>query len=231
MTISDFYERPYITRRLSDQGPIMTYDGRMSIDGFLLANLDENRKGEVPIILINDILYYFEYDKYLIPLTAYDHPIKRSQISTILKDFVLRKAKEVTLNKVQTSKDDIFYGATGIILDKDYNPLYLNTVELDANNRVINKLIYHISPRIFEKDGIVQKTIVKNFIPGIANFEISNYFRISSNCTYAKNITKSIIIDDSIDKFISKATPPSNINVNEELNATLKNYIKCLIRK
>jgi hypothetical protein len=110
--------------------------------------------------------------------------------------------------------DRIYYGNRGILLDSNYNLLFLATVEPGTNLLTNFKNIY-ISPKVFTNlTDLINKHIVQKIIP---------YF-----CLY--NPSVNIHIKD-INHILKRPIFPKSIeNINEELNNILINSTDYLIK-
>lgn len=90
-------------------------------------------------------------------------------ISTILGKFVEASGGSMRIAHVVTSKNLHYYGNRGIILDQNYNPLFVATVKAklaaDGTPRLSHPMC-KLSYKVFENSQeIVEKTIIKQAIP------------------------------------------------------------------
>lgn len=227
MTISDYYlnARPY-----SKYLNITVCERDFDLNAFIYAEL-KNDVGEIPLMLVNDVIENKEKTKFIASIIGNKNAIKRHQLSPILKDFTVRLPSECVVQKVITGKNDIYYGGWGLILDEDMNPLYMENLVIERG--VFNKhstgiatgIVFRISPKVFTENGLLHRAISKNFIPGIATNDYSNSICKVFALDRGNSILKKDIIISDDNPFILKPVMPKSINVNEELNALLKSAV------
>ena len=132
------------------------------------------------------------------------------------------------LQKITTSKDEVYYGGKGIIFDESYAPLLLCTLaarkvhtEESGNSMVYYRPVCHVSPKVFlESDKLINKGIIKKLIP----FYTSEEVRLP-DCMFGVNpeSKKVKVVVDNFDKFfIEPIKPTPSAITNDALN-------KCLI--
>lgn len=149
-----------------------------------------------------------ENKTYVVPLSVEGHrdTIHRSGADTAIKDFSRCNEKLIRV----MIKDEVYYGTNGIILDKDFDPLFLSTVILDTDFRYKQYNIY-LHPKVFTDD---KSSINKNLAKKATAFLLS-----------ASPDTQ-IIIKDVTDFLIFKSVPPSTYdNLNSDINKFLKENI------
>lgn len=99
---------------------------------------------------------------------------------SILKTLIL-PARTGRLTKVITSKNEVFYGGHGVILEEDGTPILL-TKTTWSYRRGTTKGVLCISPKVFSMDNIVYKGILSKIVPvylGIIDHPSSIKFTLS----------------------------------------------------
>lgn len=113
--------------------------------------------------------------------------IQRRQVSTILRDF-MNINYSGSLASIVTNKGDKYYGGRSLILDKDFNVLYIL-----CNNKDNTSTLY-ISPDVFNNDGIIHKAILKTIIPYVAAEGYVGYPRDKCNIVIDREMCNSFIV-------------------------------------
>ena len=140
-------------------------------------------------------------------------------------------------HSAKTNKDEIYYGANGLLFDKDMNLLFMSLIECDIEGNVIKykKVKVFIHPLVFYSDGTVEKCLINKVIPfslkegvtvygGFAdNFvqNLVNYNDPNNYFTYHKAVPE-IVVADVKDKFFYKPVLSSSTFSNEDVNEYLK---------
>lgn len=109
-----------------------------------------------------------------------------------------------------------YYALPGIILDKDKNILCMCNKVIDRNSDShYVKSIFRVSPEVFaHPDNIIEKTIIKKFIPTCSSIRLYTQGTISKVTT---------IIEDC-SNWVTHLKKPSP-TVNEDLNNILKQSV------
>ena len=181
--------------------------------------------GEIPTFAFAEINRYFlqpheEVNTFVLPLYMSDYHRSAAGAETIIKYFT--RANDGRLNKAITPKGEIYYGNNGMILDKDFNPLLVSTIDVSFNhetNRLDqNKYIIHLTPRVFtDDDKMLNKSLAKK---GIA------YYLSHNSSTWGNNgLPFKVVIDDCSDYFVKAHRPDVNNCTDRELNKVLKDNI------
>lgn len=133
------------------------------------------------------------------------------------------------LQKITTSKGEVYYGGKGIIFDESYAPLLLCTLtarkvhtEEGGDNMVYYRPVCHVSPKVFlESDKLINKGIIKKLIPYYTSRDINfprNNHRFISN----PEDWKVRVIVDNFDKFfVEPIKPTPSACSNDALNECL----------
>lgn len=131
------------------------------------------------------------------------------------------------LQKITTSKGEVYYGGKGIIFDESYTPLLLCTLtarsvynESYGDTMVYYRPVCHISPKVFlEPNKLINKGIIKKLIPLYTSREVNfpNY-RFDAN----PESEKVKVVVDNFDKFfIEPIKPTPSATTNDALNECL----------
>lgn len=179
MVIEDFF------RHLWWEGP--SYSPVVSLDNNAFpAFIEVDLRGdeiEVPFFLIRHVIRAKSqgYDKLAFNLVNGCDPEGRrtfhhKTISTILGKFASATRSPMRIAHVVTSKGIHYYGNQGIILDHEYDPLFVATVRMklaaDGGLRLSHPMC-KLSYKVFENSQeIVEKTIIKQAIPFFATRQV-----------------------------------------------------------
>ena len=88
-------------------------------------------------------------------------------------DTLIRYLNETSSNQknmyhsAKTDKGEVYYGANGLLFDKDMNLLFMSLIECDIKGVVIKykKVKVFIHPLVFYSDGIIEKCLINKVIP------------------------------------------------------------------
>lgn len=137
----------------------------------------------------------------------------------------------------KTNKDEVYYGANGLLFDKDMNLLFMSLIECDIEGTVIryNKVKVFIHPLVFYSDGIVEKCLINKVIPyslregvtvygGFCSANVRNLVNFSGPNDYRTQhkAVPEIVVADVKDKFFYKPVLHSSTFSNEDVNEVLK---------
>lgn len=156
----------------------------------------------------------FEYG---IPLSILDTQDRRTSDS-IFKYFFNangRYSDVLGLRKAVTNKGEVYYGASGLILDKDMKPIMIGICEYSRGvegflaTTQMERCVLKVSPSVFESTGIIEKAIIKKIIPYYTTERFGN-----------SDKTVRVEIDD-ISKYIVRPVLPK-ANAQEELQNILR---------
>ena len=134
---------------------------------------------------------------------------------------------DMRLQKITTSKDEVYYGGKGIIFDENYTPLLLCTLaarkvhtEESGDSMVYYRPVCHVSPKVFlESDKLINKGIIKKLIPFYTSEEV-----MFPDCMFGVNpeSKKVKVVVDNFDKFfIEPIKPTPSAITNDALNECL----------
>ena len=162
-------------------------------------------------------------------LPLYDNALsqERRVFDSIIMQMFNNVGFNMRLQKITTSKDEVYYGGKGIIFDESYAPLLLCTLtarkvhtEESGNSMVYYRPVCHVSPKVFlESDKLINKGIIKKLIPFYTSKEVSfpNYrFGVNPESKKVK------VVVDNFDKFfIEPIKPTPSAITNDALNECL----------
>ena len=199
--------------------------------------IEVNDEIEIPVIarehfenlVLEKINYPLAVGTKRIILSLYDNAPsqERRTFDSIIMQMFNNVGFNMRLQKITTSKNEVYYGGKGIIFDESYAPLLLCTLaarkvytEESGNSMVYYRPVCHVSPKVFlESDKLINKGIIKKLIPFYTNKEVS-----FPNCMFGVNpeSKKVKVIVDNFDKFfIEPIKPTPSAITNDALNECL----------
>lgn len=174
-----------------------------------ITEIDNDGIKEVPsynIIVSNKYSYLFPLD-YV--------PIVRKTFGIMIKDLSIYRGVGA-LNQTKNKDGNIYYGCRGLILDSDFNPLVLTTVNHKGEGEeLVKTFTVRISPKVFLRDSIMEKGIQKYLLEFCSSNQFIGYLR--------DWVQPNIIISNDIDKFIQCPPIPNSINTNNDIQEFLIN--------
>ena len=196
-----------------------------------------NDEVEIPVIarehfeeLVSDNMTYptiMGIKRIILPL--YDNALsqERRTFDSIIMQMFNNVRFDMRLQKITTSKDEVYYGGKGIIFDENYTPLLLCTLaarkvhtEESGNSMVYYRPVCHVSPKVFlESDKLINKGIIKKLIPFYTSEEVR-----FPDCMFGVNpeSKKVKVVVDNFDKFfIEPIKPTPSATTNDALNECL----------
>ena len=152
---------------------------------------------------------------------------ERRTFDSIIMQMFNNVGFNMRLQKITTSKDEVYYGGKGIIFDESYTPLLLCTLtarkvhtEESGNSMVYYRPVCHVSPKVFlESDKLINKGIIKKLIPFYTSEEVR-----FPDCMFGVNpeSKKVKVVVDNFDKFfIEPIKPTPSAITNDALNECL----------
>ena len=192
---------------------------------------------EIPVIarehfedlVLEKINYPLAVGTKRIILPLYDNASsqERRTFDSIIMQMFNNVGFNMRLQKITTSKDEVYYGGKGIIFDESYAPLLLCTLaarkvhtEESGNSMVYYRPVCHVSPKVFlESDKLINKGIIKKLIPFYTSEEVR-----FPNCMFGVNpeSKKVKVVVDNFDKFfIEPIKPTPSATTNDALNECL----------
>lgn len=175
----------------------------------------------------------------VMPFVRYDEgsPIFRSADALIRYLIETSSNQKNMYHSVRTNKDEVYYGANGLLFDKDMNLLFMSLIECDIEGVVIRykKVKVFIHPLVFYSDGVVEKCLINKVIPyslreGVTVYgsyrstNIENRVNFSDPNDYSTQhkAVPEIVVADVKDKFFYKPVLHSSTFSNEDVNGVLK---------
>ena len=199
--------------------------------------IEVNDEVEIPVIarehfenlVLEKINYPLAVGTKRIILPLYDNAPsqERRTFDSIIMQMFNNVGFNMRLQKITTSKDEVYYGGKGIIFDESYAPLLLCTLaarkvhtEEGDNSMVYYRPICHVSPKVFlESDKLINKGIIKKLIPFYTSEEVR-----FPDCMFGVNpeSKKVKVVVDNFDKFfIEPIKPTPSAITNDALNECL----------
>lgn len=174
-----------------------------------ITEIDNDGIKEVPsynIIVSNKYSYLFPLD-YV--------PIVRKTFGIMIKDLSIYRGVGA-LNQTKDKDGNIYYGCRGLILDSDFNPLVLTTINYKGEGEeLVKTFTVRISPKVFLRDSIMEKGIQKYLLEFCSSNQFIGYLM--------ELVQPNIIISNDIDKFIQCPPIPNSINTNNDIQEFLIN--------
>ena len=199
--------------------------------------IEVNDEVEIPVIarehfenlVLEKINYPLTVGTKRIILPLYDNAPsqERRTFDSIIMQMFNNVGFDMRLQKITTSRDEVYYGGKGIIFDESYAPLLLCTLtarkvhtEEGGNSMVYYRPVCHVSPKVFlESDKLINKGIIKKLIPFYTSEEVN-----FPNCMFGVNpeSKKVKVVVDNFDKFfIEPVKPTPSAITNDALNECL----------
>ena len=140
----------------------------------------------------------------------------------------------------KTNKEEMYYGANGLLFDKDMNLLFMSVIEGDIEGQVLvlKKIKVYVHPSVFYSDGTIEKCIINKVLPrslqggvtvygGVQDTQIKNLINYTDPNDYRtrRKAFPEVIITDIKDKFFIKPIVPSVSYSNDEVNELLDRNI------
>ena len=199
--------------------------------------IEVNDEIEIPVIarehfedlVLEKIDYPLAVGTKRIILPLYDNASsqERRTFDSIIMQMFNNVGFNMRLQKITTSKDEVYYGGKGIIFDESYAPLLLCTLsarkvhtEESGDSMVYYRPVCHVSPKVFlESDKLINKGIIKKLIPFYTSEEVR-----FPDCMFGVNpeSKKVKVVVDNFDKFfIEPIKPTPSAITNDALNECL----------
>ena len=199
--------------------------------------IEVNDEIEIPVIarehfedlVLEKINYPLTVGTKRIILPLYDNASsqERRTFDSIIMQMFNNVRFDMRLQKITTSKGEVYYGGRGIIFDESYAPLLLCTLaarkvhtEEGGNSMVYYRPVCHVSPKVFlESDKLINKGIIKKLIPFYTSEEVR-----FPDCMFGVNpeSKKVKVVVDNFDKFfIEPIKPTPSAITNDALNECL----------
>lgn len=194
---------------------------------------------EIPVIarehfeqIVSDNMAYptiMGIKRIILPLYDNAPSQERRTFDSIIAQLFTNVGYGERLQKITTSKGEVYYGGKGIIFDESYAPLLLCTLtarkvhtEEDGDNMVYYRPVCHVSPKVFlESDKLINKGIIKKLIPYYTSRDMDfprNDYRFSS---IPENRKVKVIVDNFDKFFVEPIKPTPSACSNDALNECL----------
>lgn len=165
--------QPYLTYQPSEGAILNGHFNR-----FVSINLKGN-DFEVPAAyaIVAIMVKNAGYDKLVLPLYTNQTSLYRASLAGNILNQFRQTEFGARLCGVITSKGEIYYGARGLILDKDKMPLSVATLKLhcDAGQYYVNGAAWRIPYSVFERqEEVMPKLIYKKIIPALATTPVGD---------------------------------------------------------
>lgn len=163
-----------------------------------------------------------------------DDTIKKS-FDSIIEQFFSKTGYDKRLQRITTSKGEVYYGGRGIIFDESYTPLLLCVAVGKIKHIALGKisisyhdLICYVSPRVFLNiNNTVNRGIIKYLIPLYTTTRTSF---CDFNSTFGIKDTTVKVIVEGLDRFFIEPIRPSSVSdINDSLNECLINNMDDII--
>ena len=166
-------------------------------------------------------------ERIILPLYENAPSQERRTFDSIIRQLFTNVGYDSRLQRITTSKGEVYYGGRGIIFDESYAPLLLCTLTAkgahteDGNIMTYYRPICHISPKVFsEPDKLVNKGIIKKLIPYYTNNNmIFPNASVFSNNPEDKKVK--VIVDNFNKFFVEPIKPTPSACSNDALNECL----------
>lgn len=147
------------------------------------------------------------------PLSVISSQSRRTAYSMLKYFFLSRNYADILgLKRAVTSKGEVYYGAPGLILDKDFNPVIIGVYTLSKDRTYAERFernILKIDPKVFSSDGFLEKAIIKKLIPFYTSNDIDG---------------KTVKVEvDNISQYVVKPNIPG-ANIQESMKELLSAY-------
>lgn len=163
----------------------------------------EKERCEVPSLIRNcdniETICSGSVNEYVAPLTVIGSQARRTTDS-MLKYFFEKPRRFsyriLGLKKAVTSKGKVYYGAPGLILNSNFEPLVIGITEYEigASSRTFSRHILKVNPIVFTSEDFFEKALIKKIIPFYTRNEIEGK-------------TVKVEVDD-ISKYVVKPVTP-----------------------
>ncbi len=175
-------------------------------------------KYEIPSLIrdtnISDIIGTRSVGEYVVPLTVISTQTRRTAASMLRYFFESPRGSyfyTLGLMKAITNKEEVYYGAPGLILNSNFEPLVIGMTEYDRGgvSGTFNRHVLKINPDVFVSESFLEKAIIKKLIPFYTRKDVEG---------------RTVRVEvDNISKYIVKPVPPKD-GVQETLKGMMHTY-------
>lgn len=200
-----------------------------------------NDEVEIPVIarehfekLVSDNVAYpaiMGIERIILPLYDNAPSQERRTFDSIMTQLFTNVGYDRRLQKITTSKGEVYYGGKGIIFDESYTPLLLCTLTArsvhtkdNGNTMVYYRPVCHVNPKVFlESDKLINKGIIKKLIPCYTSRDIT-FPRVVYSHSFSSNPEDrkvKVIVDNFNKFFVEPIKPTPSACSNDALNECL----------
>lgn len=196
--------------------------------GVSVAAKTIDRRFIVPAICVDRAALYFTISQggdIVAPLDIPSHDTKKTSDAIISSLFKRNRYRYRNLVCIDTTKGYKYHGGKGLILTEDFKPLMLcgYQVDIDTQRYRYECPVCLVSPKVFTRDDMVSKCIVKKIIPFYSTNEV--YCGYDVNDTRCGTNPVKVIITTDIEKFIRVPHSPMGIDVDDEIYSLLCEHL------
>lgn len=210
------------------------------LDKFI--SVKSSSHNEVPVFCFETIVSYLRHEgnEVILPLTYINGRVDKAYKTAHMLFHHLIKTPTVgqRLTRIRASSGEIFYGANGILLDSNRNPIMLATIKTEGLLNInMEELILYINPKVFSSEGILNKYIKDKIIPHILSGiyltggsyirGVNNRISIDSYGSY-RSVTPKIVISDTINNFFTTVVDDGRDDASEIILHNLEDFFRCL---
>lgn len=210
------------------------------LDKFI--SIKSSPHNEIPVFCFETIVPYLRHEgnEVILPLTYNNERADKAYKTAHMLFHHIIKLPTVgkRLTRIRASSGEIFYGANGILLDSNRNPIMLATIRTEGLlNISMEELILYINPKVFNNEGILNKYIKDKIIPHILSGiyltggsfirGINNRIGIDS-CGNFRDVAPKIVISDTINNFFTTVVDDGRDDASEIVLHNLEDFFRCL---
>lgn len=219
----------YLPNNLQYHYSLGGYGGAM-FNRTIVADLEDRENVEIPICMRNMVESRAIRDNDMFVCNLL--PTQLNTRTTRTAESVIRQLNtsslQYGLKGITNHKGGPYWGTTGLMLDKDFNPLYIYVLRgrYDADYRrfTYKKGVLYVSTDVMlREDDIMYKAIKKKVIPLI--LEDPNKIKpVETTRGDVDDFTTEVVIRD-LSHFVHKVMEPEDEDLNISLNAHLNEHI------
>lgn len=184
-----------------------------------ISGNQEGKVCEIPSLIrdfgVEGSIFSRDVGDLVTPLSILDSQTRRTADSIFKYFFTPSRhgySNYIGLKKAETSKGKVYYGAPGLILDHNFEPIVIGLSEYveDEGTRRFERHVLKVNPNVFLSDGLLEKAIIKKLIPFYTRYDVEG---------------RTVRVEvDNISKYIVKPVPPKERRVQESLRGFLSTY-------
>lgn len=213
---------------------LMGYERGNVWQSFIRIDSSDKQNVKAPLFLLGSsyiMRAMARFEEVIVPTNYFDAP--SDFITTlrsgdaIVKYFALySQSYSYMFGRVDTNKNETYYGCPGIILNKDRKPLFMVVAEYSIEEQVCFKdCKVYIHPSVFYIDGLVEKCIANKILPYILSHPIHPYMEGAAYLIPRGGVIPEVIVKDVTNEFFCNTIIPNDVPSKEELDQLLLNHI------